>query len=172
MIGDNSGVYAYLAGYLDGSGGLVKLETSVVDPKLQKLSRVYAEPGNNLEVFALGVPHGPVPALAYRIRVGQQSIVFSGDQNGSSDAFIEFARGADVLVMHMPVPEGITGVGRKLHAPPSVIGKIAAKTSAGKLVLSHFIARSLENLQDNLDEVRSGYSGPVIIAQDLKCVTF
>ena len=120
----------------------------------------------------MGVPHGPVPALSYRIRIGPKSIVFSGDQNGNSDAFIDFARGTDVLVMHMPVPENIGGVGRNLHAPPSLIGKIAAETGSGKLVLSHFMARSLENLEENLIQVRSQFSGPLISADDLDCVEF
>jgi len=172
LLDPAAGTYAYLAGYLDGSAGLVKLESSVIDPKLQKTSRVYTDPHNDLEVFAIGVPHGPVPALAYRVRIGQKTIVFSGDQNGSSEAFVEFARGADVLVMHMPVPEGISGVGRRLHAPPSVIGEIAAATGAGKLVLSHFMARSLGNLQQNLEVIRSRYAGPLISSHDLECIEF
>ena len=54
----------------------------------------------------------------------------------------------------------------------SVIGNIASETGAGILVLSHFMARSLNNLQDNLDEIRSRHSGPVITTQDLECVIF
>ena len=172
LLGPGKGAYAYLAGYLDGSAGLVKLESRVVDPKHQKASRVYAAPDSDLEVFAFGVPHGPVPALAYRVRIGQKTIVFSGDQNGSSEAFVEFARGADVIVMHMPVPEGITGVGRRLHAPPGVIGDIAARTAAGKLVLSHFMARSLDNMQQNLEVIRSRYVGPLVSSNDLQCIEF
>jgi ribonuclease BN (tRNA processing enzyme) len=170
MLGTDTGAYAYLSGYLDGSAGLVKLETSVVDPAIEKAYRVYSDPDNDLEVLAIGVPHGPVPALAYRVKVGRQSIVFSGDQNGSSEAFIDFARGADVLVMHMPVPEGVSGVGRRLHAPPSVIGDIATASGAGKLVLSHFMARSLKNIEENLKIVQSRYAGPVVSSNDLECV--
>ena len=172
MIGTDHGAYFYLAGYLDGSSGLVKLEANVVDPDSEKPYQVYVDPNHNLQVLAIGVPHGPVPALAYRVNARGQSIVFSGDQNGSSDAFIEFARGTDILVMHMPVPEGISGVGRKLHAPPSVIGDIAKASGAGKLVLSHFMARSLKNLEDNLNIVQSRYEGPVVISNDLDCVSF
>ena len=172
MLGQDHGAYAYLDGYLDGSDGLVELETVEVDTGITRATRVYTDTGTDIEILALGVPHGPVPALAYRIRIGQQSIVFSGDQNGSSDAFIDFARGTDVLVMHMPVPENIGGVGRKLHAPPSVIGKIAAETGTGKLVLSHFMARSLENREENLNQIRSRYDGPLVIADDLDCVRF
>jgi ribonuclease BN (tRNA processing enzyme) len=170
LLGPDKGAYAYLAGYIDGSDGLVKLETSVVDPKQLTASRVYSDPDDDLEIFAISVPHGPVPTLAYRVRIGSQSIVFAGDQNGSSEAFIDFARGTDVLVMHMPVPEGIDGVARRLHAPPSVIGDIATATGAGKLVLSHFMARRLGNIEHNLEVVRSRYSGPVVSSNDLECV--
>jgi ribonuclease BN (tRNA processing enzyme) len=172
LLDPDHGVYAYLDGYLDGSAGPVKLAAIDVDPKLQKSSRVYADPTQDIEVFALGVPHGPVPALAYRIRIGHQSIVFSGDQNGNSESFIDFARATDVLVMHMPVPEDISGVGRKLHAPPSVIGSIAAKAGVEKLVLSHFMARSLVDMETNLKEIRSRYKGPVVSAADLECIEF
>lgn len=172
LLDQDNGAYAYLEGYLDGSDGLVELIPTEVNPGLTKATRVYTDPGTNIEILALGVPHGPVPALAYRIRIGQRSIVFSGDQNGSSDAFIDFARGTDVLVMHMPVPENAGGVARKLHAPPSVIGKIAAETGTGSLVLSHFMSRSLANMEENLDQIRSRYDGPLINAYDLDCVGF
>jgi len=172
LLDQDNGAYAYLAGYLDGSADLVKLEPIEVDTKVRGQSRVYADSIADIEIDALGVPHGPVPALSYRVRIGQQSIVFAGDQNGNSEAFIDFARGTDVLVMHMPVPENIGGVGRKLHAPPSLIGKIAAKTGTGKLVLSHFMARSLERREENLNQIRSRFSGPLVSADDLDCVGF
>lgn len=172
LLDQDHGAYAYLDGYLDGSDGLVELVPIEVEAALRKASTVYSDPAADIEITALGVPHGPVPALAYRIRIGQKSIVFSGDQNGNSDTFIGFARGAEVLVMHIPVPENIAGVGRKLHAPPSLIGKIAAETGAGTLVLSHFMARSLAGWEENLQQIQSIFSGTVISANDLDCVNF
>ena len=70
----------------------------------------------------------------------------------------------------MPVPENIAGVGRKLHAPPSIIGNIATETGASTLVLSHFMARSLYNMEDNLKVIRSRYSGSLVSANDLDCI--
>ncbi len=77
-----------------------------------------------------------------------------------------------MLLMNMPVSKNIGGVGRKLHAPPSLIGKIAAETGTGKLVLSHFMARSLKHREENLSQIRSQYSGPLFSADDLDCVGF
>jgi len=172
LLSPEHGAYGYLGGYLDGSADLVKLEAAEVDPALRQAHRVYANPDTGIEILATGIPHGPVPALAYRIRIGHKSIVFAGDQNGSSDSFIDFARGADVLVMHMPVPENIGRVGRNLHAPPSVIGKIASETGAKELVLSHFMARSLKNMENNLDQIRAWFDGHITSAADLDCVRF
>ena len=76
-----------------------------------------------------------------------------------------------MLVMHMVVPENVAGVGRRLHAPPSVIGEIAAAAAPGKLVLSHFMARSLAGLEQNVALVRERYKREVILAEDLACVT-
>ena len=77
-----------------------------------------------------------------------------------------------MLVMYMAVPENISGIGRKLHAPSSLIGKIAAETGAGKLVLSHLMARSLANEEENLKQIRSWYNGPLVVADDLDCIGF
>ena len=170
LLEHENGTYAYLSGYLDGSDGLIQLVTTEVNPYLQQVTRGYTDQIADMDISALGVPHGPVPALAYKVRIGNRVVVFAGDQNGRSEAFIEFARDADVLLMHMPVPEGIGSAGRNLHAPPSIIGKIAAQTNTKKLVLSHFMARSLQNLEENLEEIHSRYPGTVVIAQDLECI--
>lgn len=82
----------------------------------------------------------------------------------------ETARNGEVLVRPPAVPENIGGLGRKLHAPPGVIGKIAAKTGAVTLVLSHFMARSLVDGEENLNHIRSRHNGPVINADDLVCI--
>ena len=76
----------------------------------------------------------------------------------------------DVLVMHMPVPENIGEAGRNLHAPPSIIGNIATETGASTLVLSHFMARSLYKVEENLRVIRSRFTGSLVSANDLDCI--
>jgi len=170
MIGKPNGAYRYLAGYLDGSGGFPALELKEVTLDETGPVSVFGEAGDELRVEAMSVPHAIVPAIAYRLFVGDTSIVFASDQNGSKEQFKEFAKDADVMVMHMPVPEGVTGAGRKLHAPPSVIGEIAADANVGHLVLSHFMARSLQSLDKNVAIVESAYPGTVSVAADLSCI--
>lgn len=70
----------------------------------------------------------------------------------------------------MPVPENVGVAGRNLHAPPNIIGNIATETGASTLVLSHFMARSLYNVEDNLKVIRSRYSGSLVSANDLDCI--
>jgi ribonuclease BN (tRNA processing enzyme) len=171
MFDSKNGAYGYLSGYLDGHGGLPKLRQIEVQRNAHKASVILDDAESRERVEAMHVPHGIVPALAYRVQIGDKSIVFSSDQNGSDERFIEFAKNADVLVMHMPVPEGVTGAGRKLHAPPSVIGEIAAKAEVNTLVLSHFMSRSLADLEQNVSIIRSGFTGPVLVASDLDCIS-
>ena len=166
MLNKGSGAYAYLAGFLDGTAGLPMLVSKEVSGEQARL--VFKN--DQLVVEAMHVPHGIVPAVAFKVSVGEETLVFASDQNGSKAAFVDFANDASLLVMHLVVPEGASGVARRLHAPPSVVGLTAEKANARKLVLSHFMARSLDGLEANVEIVGSNYSGEIVIAEDLACI--
>lgn len=172
MLDANSGAYGYLSGYLDGSGGLVKIEATEVSSELTEPLRLFGDTSSDVRIDAMHVPHGIVPTLAFRVRIGDMSIVFSSDQNGTDPDFISFVQGATILVMHMPIPQSATGGATQLHAPPGVIGEIADKGNVETLLLSHFMARSLSNLEENVEIVRGEYEGTIIIASDLACIAF
>lgn len=166
LLERKSGAYAYLSGFLDGTSGLPMLVTKEIvgDAPITTFKNT------DIEVAAMRVPHGIVPAVAFKVRAGGETFVFASDQNLSNAAFTEFAKDASILVMHLVVPEDIDGVGRRLHAPPSQVGKVAGLSGAGKIVLSHFMARSLQELDKNVELVRSGYPGDIVLANDLECV--
>lgn len=168
LLDPEKGAYRYLSGYLDGSNGLVKLEAIERDHKSSEASIVIEQPG--LKVTALGVPHGIVPTLAYRVEVANWTLVFGSDQNGSLDAFTEFARDADVLVAHLVIPESAGKSAKSLHATPSAIGRIAGKATVSKLLLSHFMARSLKTMDHNLEMIRGLYKGELVLADDNACL--
>jgi ribonuclease BN (tRNA processing enzyme) len=170
LLDSDNGAYRYLSGYLEGTGGLARLEVEEVAKGSRTPETVFGSDTTNIEIDAMHVPHGVVPALGFRVRVGDESIVFSSDQNGSDPQFIDFAKDATVLVMHMPIPEGATGGALQLHAAPSRVGEIAAEAHAGTLVLSHFMARSLNDLDANVAVVREHYGGKIVVADDLKCL--
>lgn len=168
FLDPQKGSYRYLSGYLDGSNGLVKLVAIERDHKNAEASIVIEQPG--LKVTAMGVPHGIVPSLAYRVEVAGWTLVFGSDQNGSLDAFTEFARDADVLVAHLAIPENAGKAARSLHAIPSVIGEIANEATVSKLLLSHFMARSLKTMDHNLEMIGQNYNGDIVLAQDNQCL--
>jgi len=169
-LAPGEGAYHYLGGYLDGSGGLVRLEPQAVDIAEPGGRKLHDDADRDLRIAAMPVPHGIVPALAYRVDAHGRSLVFASDQNGSAAGFAGFARNADLLVMHMPIAEDTTGGALELHAKPGRIGSIAADAGAKSLVLSHFMARSLRDLEANVEFVRGGYGGEVVVARDLLCV--
>jgi len=170
VLGKADGTYAYLSGYLDGSGGLSTIDPFEVQKDESAPVSVFGTDNSAVQITAQHVPHGIVPAIAFRVRFGDSSIVFASDQNGNDPAFVEFSKGATLLVMHMVVPEGISAAGRALHAPPSVIGDIAQQAGVETLVLSHLMARSLQNLDNNVEIVKAEYAGQVIVASDLDCI--
>ena len=164
-----TGAYRYLSGYLDGSGGLARLEPIEVADDANASADLLADSESPLTVYAQRVPHGIVPALGFRVEVDGKSVVFASDQNGGDPEFVEFAKDASLLVMHMVIPEGANQRARQLHAEPSRIGQVADEAGADQLLLSHFMARSLRDLDDNVAKVKENYEGDVQLAADLAC---
>jgi ribonuclease BN (tRNA processing enzyme) len=123
----------------------------------------------DMALYAVRVIHGAFPALAWRVEIGGKRIVFSGDTNGEGQGLTHLATDADLFVAHNAVPEGATGVERRLHMPPSVIGVIAANAHVKQLVLSHRMLRTLGNEKETQAEIRRRYAGPIHFANDLDC---
>ncbi len=144
----------------------VALASMTVDVSAAEPTDVLTE--GQLRVGGLGVPHGNVPAVAYRVDVGDASLAFSSDQNGSNPGFTDFVRGVDVLVVHFAGSEASAGAATDLHAKPSVWGQMATDAGVGRLVLSHVSEN--QDLDENLGHLRSRYRGPLTIASDLLCL--
>lgn len=166
LFGPDSKVYRYLSDYLSGGGGYRLLPHNVSTQGHEPV-RVVAEDG--LKVTAIPVHHGPIPALAWRIDADGRSVVISGDMNGDYHTLEKLAAGVDLLVAHHAIPEGTTGVARKLHMPPSVIGQIAGKAEVGRLVLSHRMRRTLGREAESERLIRDHYAGPLAFADDGQC---
>ena len=86
------------------TGGGVPLDVNVVDVTSAQPTTVLDRDG--LTVTAQGIPHGDMPTLAYRVQTRNVSIVFSSDQTGTDPNFVKFAKGANVLIMHLAIPAG------------------------------------------------------------------
>jgi hypothetical protein len=61
---------------------------------------------------------------------GKATFAYTGD-GAWSPGLIEAARGADLLIAHLAIPEDAGPVARQLHATPSTIGHIAAAAAWG-----------------------------------------
>ena len=166
FFNDRTGVYRYLSELLlpQEDGGYELQPHDVVGD-----ASAVAFRGEHLSAYAAGVIHGPVPALAWRVELGGKAIVFSGDTNGEGADLVRLAKGADVFIAHNAVPEGATGVERRLHMPPSVIGQIAQEAHVKQLVLSHRMLRTLGKEGQTQSEIGKHFSGPVVFANDLDC---
>jgi ribonuclease BN (tRNA processing enzyme) len=160
------GAFQYLNRYLDGTDSY-RLLPHDVEVTGKKPQRVLSD--SRYQLTAVPVHHGALPALAWRVDVEGKTIVFSGDMNNDNDTLASLAKQADILVAHNAIPEGMTGVARNLHMPPSVIGQIAAKAQVKQLVLSHRMKRTLGQEQLTTKHIRKTYQGVMQFADDLQC---
>jgi ribonuclease BN (tRNA processing enzyme) len=160
------GVYRYLSELLvPGEQGSYKLQPHNVAGS-EKPATVFRS--GNFAGSSVRVIHGGVPALAWRLEAGNKVIVFSGDTNGEG-GLTQLATNADLFIAHNAVPEGVVGVERRLHMPPSVIGQVAGDAHVKHLVLSHRMLRTLGKEDQTKAEVRKRFSGPLDFANDLDC---
>ncbi|TWB38105.1 MBL fold metallo-hydrolase [Nitrospirillum pindoramense] len=167
-FGRGHGAFEYLSGLSNASDGLqLAVHPSDVNVASPGATRVWQ--GDGVTVYAFGIPHGDVPALAFRIETPQGVIVLSADQNGSRKEFVDFARGADILMMPAAIDDDADAQSRFLHATPTIVGKIAAAVNPKMLVLDHFMGRSLRDKDKNVGVIRQFYTGPVYAGRDLSC---
>jgi ribonuclease BN (tRNA processing enzyme) len=143
------------------SGPGVKLDPHVVDVTKQEPTTVYDRDG--VKVTALGIPHGNLPTLAYRVETQGVTVVYSSDQTGTNPRFPDFAKGADILVMHLAI--GV-GAANPIQALPAVVGSVAQSANPKRLILSHI---GNFDLDAALVDVKKNYAGPLTIGADLQC---
>ena len=168
LFNEDKGSFRYLEIYLKGKpDASYKLVPHDIDVKNMDVVTVFEN--DLLKLSAIPVKHGPLPALAWRVDVGDKSVTFSGDMNGSAHTLEKLAKDSDILVAHNAIPEGVTGFGRKLHMPPSVIGQIAKTANPSQLVLSHRMTRSFGQEKQTLSEIKKSYQGEISFAEDLDC---
>jgi len=164
-----SGAFRYLGDFLaEDAGTRYRVVPHTLDTSRHVEQTGYQDEG--LRSVAIPVHHGPIPALAWRVEVAGKILVFSGDMNGDYHTLPRLAKGADILVAHNAIPEGMEGVARKLHMPPSVIGEIAAEARVKMLVLSHRMLRTLGREEESRRAIRKRYAGPLRFADDLDCI--
>jgi len=165
LFDEKNGAFQVLGGTLGGTqgntAGGVRLDASVVDVTKAESTTVFDQQG--MTITALGIPHGNLPTLAYRLQTRDVSVVFSSDQTGTNPRFVEFAKRANLLIMHLAIAAGVTN---PLHASPAVVGRIARDAGVGRLIVSHI---GLFDVDAAIAELKKFYTGPLTVGADLQC---
>ena len=165
LFDEKNGAFQVLGSTLGGketyAASAVRLVVGVVDATKAEPSTVHDREG--VTVTALGIPHGDIPTLAYRVQTRGGAVVFSSDQTGTNPEFVKFAKGANVLIMHLAIP---VGERNPFHATPDVVGRIAQEAGIGRLIVSHLTPVDLDAA---IVELKRFYTGPLTIGADLQC---
>jgi ribonuclease Z len=133
---------------------------------------VFAQGG--VEVTAFSVTHGEGPAFGYRVDYGGRSVVISGDTSPSEN-LISHAAGADVVIhevfavddesLKLPVWQGI----ESLHTTPTDAAVVFSRIGP-KLAVYHHIGLIGVPLADVIELTTTGYSGELLVAEDLMSI--
>ena len=134
-------------------------------------------------------PYGKYKSFSYRFDTLDRSFLFTGD-TGWSDAVIDLARGADVLVTEVTDTDDVIGLMKRNgawqakteseqkgwlrhmheeHVTPEEVGRLAAQAGVKTVVMTH-----LSPSPDPNDDfaryaiaAKKHFSGPILIAKDL-----
>ncbi len=162
------GAFAYLADFLTfRSSGGYKIDVRNVPATGQRRWAGFGS--EHILLAAIPVHHGPVPAVAWRVEVGGQSIVFTGDFNNQKNLLPEFAKDADAQVIHHAIPETARGQARELHVTPSQIGHIAKQAGVRMVILGHRMNRTRGRETQSREAIEKNFQGPLVFANDLEC---
>jgi ribonuclease BN (tRNA processing enzyme) len=161
----------------DVSTGLIYQDTNI------KVTAVE----NSHFAFHQGAAAGKHKSYAYRFETLDRVIVFTGD-TGASEAVIEIARGADLLVTETSSCQGRmqemledgrwqamspaeqAGITRQMtqgHMTLDEIGELAARADVKTVVLSHLTHKRDGDYTSWAEEVKKYFSGQVLAAKDL-----
>jgi len=123
----------------------------------------------HLKLSAVPVHHGGTPSLAWRVDIGDQSVVFAGDLNNQKDTLSAFAANVDALVISHVLPDHARGADRESHLTPSQIGRLADASNVRFLILSSRAKRTFGIESASKTAIQESYKGPLIFANDLEC---
>ncbi len=126
---------------------------------------------DSLKISAISIHHGPIPAVAWRVDHNHCSVTFSGDMNGDSGNLPKLAHNTNLLVAHNAVGEQAHPIAKNLHMTPSKIAEIAQQAKVKKLVLSHFMKRTINDKPVTKKTISTQYKGEIIFAEALRIIS-
>ncbi len=165
LFAARSGVFRYLG----PAGNEMAYEFEPHDVPVDASSALKIHDQDGISISAIPVVHAKVPALAFLVQAKGKSIAFSGDGNGNNGLLQKLASGTDMLVAHLAIDDSIHFGERSLHAPPALIGEIAAAAGSRQLVLAHRRPETLGKEAALQSTIARAYKGPISFADDLSC---
>lgn len=164
-FGAKTGVFRYLG----PAGNEMIYDLDPHDIALEANQSRLVHDKDGLRVSATPVIHANVPALAFLVEAKGKKIAFSGDGNGNNGNLQKLAAGANLLVAHLAIDDSFHFGERSLHAPPALIGEIAAEARVGQLVLAHRRPETLGKEAALQATIARAFKGPIAFADDLGC---
>ncbi|HEY6036044.1 MAG TPA: MBL fold metallo-hydrolase [Kofleriaceae bacterium] len=152
--------------------GLEQAESTGPVPNVHEVAAGMIFQDARVRISAFPVHHGSwAHAFGYRIEAPDRTIVITGDYAASEDAIIAACAGCDVLVSEgypsqiLEREPGRRAYMHAFHTSAIELGALATRARAKHVVVTH--RRSGGSDQVLLDEIRRGYAGPVVLANDL-----
>jgi len=105
-----------------------------------------------------------LPTPAYRVETRGVSVMLSSDQNGADPKFVDFAKNANVLNMHLAIAANAPP--SPLHASPALVGRLGQEAGAKRLILGHI---GQFDLDAAIADVKKSYTGSLTVGSDLQC---
>ena len=166
LFKQNEGAYQYLGDYLPNDD----LRPAPYLLQAQVYSEALFNSDKSIKATAVSVNHGPIPALAWRLDIGNTSILFSGDMGSGGKDFTDLLNKADLFVAHNAIPETVKGSVINLHMRPTLIGEYANQAQVKALLLTHRMNRTLGVEDDTLLHIKKNYKKNISFANDLDCI--
>lgn len=99
-------------------------------------------------------------SISYRLEANGKAFVYTGDTE-YSESVVDLARGANTLLIECSFPDESPIPG---HLAPDSAARIASEAGVKRVVLTH-IYPAADKL-DLVSEVKQGYGGEVVVAED------
>jgi len=170
----NTGMERYLNIFTRAIGaGIFNYSATDISPDWKNFNPMTIVDQDGLVISAVGVNHGPVPAVAYRIEYKGKSIVYSGDTSSKGTNMISLSQNADLLIYDTALAtdtptNSASAIFYALHTTPSRIGTVANDAGVKKLVLSHITLQTEGKLGQLKKLIRAqGFTKKITMAKDL-----
>lgn len=138
-------------------------------PPTDEPAMVYA--GTAWRLSSARVAHHPIePAVGYLVEHGGRRVAVSGD-TAVCDGIRSLAAGAEAVVHQALLADRVSPSLLDWNASAREVGRLAAETAPGVLVLTHLIPAPTSPADERayLDEIRAGgFQGTAVVAHDLQ----